>query len=255
MAGTDRESEAVADGIHAESNNTECSIPILDLRDPDAAPKLAAMCRDVGFFYLEGHGLSPDYIDSVFEASKGLFELPLEEKTKLSDKVTSRGYTAMQEEKLDPPNQKEGDTKEGYYIGREIPVEDPRYNPAKLRGPNQWPEVSELPNFRPVMEDYHSRATALAMRVVQLIAVGLGLEESYFDSDFGERCVRQWFAMIDHSVPQQAARLAYFRGIGAIVDSDAFMVVPSAAVSVAVSAAVAVSFYAPRLNDIAHSIA
>jgi len=213
MAGTDRESEAVADGIHAESNNTECSIPILDLRDPDAAPKLAAMCRDVGFFYLEGHGLSPDYIDSVFEASKGLFELPLEEKTKLSDKVTSRGYTAMQEEKLDPPNQKEGDTKEGYYIGREIPVEDPRYNPAKLRGPNQWPEVSELPNFRPVMEDYHSRATALAMRVVQLIAVGLGLEESYFDSDFGERCVRQWFAMIDHSVPQQAARLAYFRGM------------------------------------------
>eukprot|EP00536_Pseudo-nitzschia_multiseries_P004276 jgi/Psemu1/253472/estExt_Genewise1Plus.C_700068 len=168
------------------NGDSSCSIPTLDLRDPDAARKLAAVCQSVGFFYLEGHGLSQDYIDSVFAASKTLFDLPLEEKTKLSDKTMSRGYTAMQEETLDLSHQTEGDTREGYYIGREIPVDDPRYSPAKLRGPNQWPDTSVLPSFQPIMEDYHSRATALAMNVVRLIAQGLGLEESHFDSDFRE---------------------------------------------------------------------
>lgn len=169
-----------------QDDDGQSSIPTLDLQDPDAAQKLAVICQNVGFFYLDGHGLSPGYIDSIFAASKALFDLPLEEKTKLSDKVMSRGYTAMQEETLDPSVQREGDTKEGYYIGREIPVEDPRYDPAKLRGPNQWPVPAILPDFRPIMEDYHSTITDVAMRVVRLIAVGLGLEESHFDSDFTE---------------------------------------------------------------------
>jgi len=202
MAGTDQKTEAVLDGNNSSrpnsngnsdsnsNSNSNSNIPILDLRDPNAVQKLAAVCRNVGFFYLEGHGLSPDYIDSIFAASKALFDLPLETKSKLSDKIMSRGYTAMQEETLDPSTQTEGDTKEGYYIGREIAEGDPRYDPVKLRGPNQWPETSLLPSFRPIMEDYHCRATALAMRVVRLIALGLGLEESHFDSDFSERYSR-----------------------------------------------------------------
>lgn len=170
-----------------QDEDGQSSIPTLDLQEPDAAKKLADICQNVGFFYLDGHGLSPDYIDSIFAASKALFDLPVEEKIKLSDKVMSRGYTAMQEETLDPSVQREGDTKEGYYIGRDIPVGDPRYDPTKLRGPNQWPEPSMLPDFRPVMEEYHSTITDIAMRVVRLIAAGLGLEESHFDSDFTER--------------------------------------------------------------------
>eukprot|EP00536_Pseudo-nitzschia_multiseries_P004277 jgi/Psemu1/285001/fgenesh1_pg.70_\ len=187
MKGIDPDTGDVLDSNNAESNSSsDTVVPTVDLRDPDAAQKLAAVCQSVGFFYLEGHGLSQDYIDSVFAASKILFDLPLEEKTKLSDKHLGRGYTAMQEQMLDPSRQTEGDTKEGYYIGQEIPVDDPRYSPAKLQGPNQWPDTSVLPSFRPVMEDYHSCATAIAMRVVQLLALSLGLEESHFDSDFKE---------------------------------------------------------------------
>lgn len=171
-----------------ESNDTSssvlCTIPTIDMGDPNAAENLSAICRDVGFFYLEGHGLSPEYIESVFDASKAMFDLPMEEKKKLSDKTMSRGYTGMQEETLDPAVQTEGDTKEGYYIGRDITRDDPRYDPLKLRGPNQWPEASVLPKFQPVMEDYHSKMTNLAMQVVRLIAKGLGLGESYFDEDF-----------------------------------------------------------------------
>ena len=62
-------------------------------------------------------------------------------KESLNDSVLSRGYTAMGEETLDPLLQKTGDTKEGYYIGREIAKTDPRYNPSKFYGPIVWPSA------------------------------------------------------------------------------------------------------------------
>jgi len=171
-----------ADG--GDELSSVCTIPIIDMTDPEAAKKLSMACRDVGFFYLEGHGLTPKEIEEVFNESKAMFALPTSEKKKLSDKIMSRGYTAMQEEKLDLELQTEGDTKEGYYIGREISEDDPRYDPAKLRGPNQWPSKSILPGFQSTMEDYHSKLTNLAMEVVRLIGLGLGLEESHFDEAF-----------------------------------------------------------------------
>jgi hypothetical protein len=44
----------------------------------------------------------------------------------------------MSEETLDPPNQTEGDTKEGLYFGREVPADSEEAH-MPLHGPNQWP--------------------------------------------------------------------------------------------------------------------
>jgi isopenicillin N synthase-like dioxygenase len=93
-------------------------------------------CKDVVFFYLEGHGLEPDDLKQVFKQSKGLFDCLLAQKETLAAKVMSRGYTALEEETLDASVQRKGDTKEGYYIGPELSNEDPRYDPSKLKGPN-----------------------------------------------------------------------------------------------------------------------
>ena len=165
--------------------STESSfIPTVDVRDPKAVEIISKVSRDVGFFYLVGHGLSEEEIDSVFNESKALFALSVDEKTKLSDKSLSRGYTAMQEQTFSASKQTEGDTKEGYYIGRDIPMDHPKYNPAKLSGPNQWPDPSKLPNFQRIMTDFHTKTNDLAVRVVRLIALGLGLEESHFDEAF-----------------------------------------------------------------------
>ena len=90
--------------VGVDAGSEKGSIPTIRLDDPDAAKQLSVICRDVGFFYLEGHGLTPEEIDSVFEESKALFALTTEEKKMLSDKEISRGYTAMQEETLDPSN-------------------------------------------------------------------------------------------------------------------------------------------------------
>ena len=83
---------------------TDPSIPTIRLDDPDEAATVASLrsaCVDVGFFYLEGHGISPEFLDSVMAQSKALFDLPLKEKLALQDPILNRGYTGMEEETLD----------------------------------------------------------------------------------------------------------------------------------------------------------
>lgn len=161
------------------------SIPVIRLDDPDLSEtvqKLRKACIEVGFFYLEGHGLDPSFLEAVFHQSKSLFDLPLETKNSLTDPETSRGYTGMEEETLDPARQTKGDTKEGFYICRHVPPEDPRYNPAKLRVPNIWPR--DMPDFRSTMEAYYEQMAAIAYRVVELIALALDLPKDHFQDDF-----------------------------------------------------------------------
>mmetsp|Transcript_31993 Transcript_31993/g.52831 ORF Transcript_31993/g.52831 Transcript_31993/m.52831 type:complete len:324 (+) Transcript_31993:40-1011(+) len=174
-------------------------IPTIRLDDSDQeelVKTLRSACVDVGFFYVENHGISTDLIKRVMHQTKLLFDLPLEEKQVLSDKVLSRGYTAFEEEKLDPKRQSKGDTKEGFYIGKDVPKESAEYNPAKLTGPNQWPSpadspsMSDCPEFKNVMEEYRSECTRVGFRLVQLIALAIGLkDEHYFDEDFADPLV------------------------------------------------------------------
>ena len=174
------------------------SIPVFKMDDEDTektAKFLRSACVDVGFFYLEGHGISNELLDKVMEQSKKLFGLSMRAKEAMKDPVMSRGYTAMEEETLDPVNQKKGDTKEGFYIGKEIPKDDPRFNPAKLAGPNCWPTEAntcgefsrrDCEEFRTVMDEYHCKMCDLGLRVTRLLALALSLEKHYFDAYFRE---------------------------------------------------------------------
>ena len=156
------------------------------------AQKLRSTCIDIGFFYLEGHGIEESLMEQVMHQTKLLFQLSADSKKALMDNVLSRGYTAMGEETLDPVRQTQGDTKEGFYIGPEISKSDSRYDPAKLRGPNQWPsptqtpDMKDCPAFRTVMEEYFAQMCAVGLRTVQLIALALGLDKHYFDDNFSQ---------------------------------------------------------------------
>jgi isopenicillin N synthase-like dioxygenase len=166
------------------------SIPVIDLSladDRDALVQtLRQACMEKGFFYVVGHGLTSDYLRNVLQESQQLFHLPLPTKQGLSDPTMSRGYTAMREETLDPQHQRVGDTKEGFYIGRHVPTTDPRYNPAKFTGPNQWPTETDMPEFRATMEDYFAQLSAVALQLTRLLASSLDLPAPHFDAAFVE---------------------------------------------------------------------
>ncbi|KAL3368749.1 hypothetical protein AABB24_009533 [Solanum stoloniferum] len=155
----------------------------IDLSCPDihtSVTLLKQACLDSGFFYVVNHGISQEFMDEVFAQSKKLFDLPLEEKMKLLRNEKHRGYTPSLDEHLDPDNQINGDYKEGYYIGVEIPEDDPE-SQRPFYGSNVWPTAGTLPGWKETMEKYHQEALEVTKAVSRLIALALDLDVDFFD--------------------------------------------------------------------------
>ncbi|KAL5697542.1 hypothetical protein ACHQM5_028675 [Ranunculus cassubicifolius] len=176
----------------AESSSSSSSLPAnsklsllnsIDLSSSDAQTSVSLLkqaCLDSGFFYVVNHGISSEFMEEVFEQSKMFFELPIDEKMKLLRNEKHRGYTPVLDEHLDPKNQVNGDYKEGYYIGVEVP-EGEAGSDKPFYGPNVWPSTDILPRWRETMEKYHGEALRVAKEVAKIIALALGLDEDFFD--------------------------------------------------------------------------
>ena len=168
--------------------------------DSEIIKSLRHACEQIGFFYLQidPSELSPKLMSNVFDQSKKFFALPTNLKEKISDSKLNRGYTKMGEETLDPSNQSEGDTKEGFYIANDVPADSELYNPAKLNGPNVWPTIDLMMSddkhnsvqqfdcelWKDVMNEYFDRSKCIGLRLVRMIALSIGLPKDYFDDKF-----------------------------------------------------------------------
>ncbi|XP_010519671.1 PREDICTED: 2-oxoglutarate-Fe(II) type oxidoreductase-like isoform X2 [Tarenaya hassleriana] len=168
---------------HEDTTMKVSSLNCIDLSNPDlrqSVDSLKQACLDCGFFYVINHGISQEFMDEVFEQSKKFFALPLEEKMKVLRNEKHRGYTPVLDEILDPDNQVRGDYKEGYYIGIEVPEDDPDSD-KPFYGANPWPSNDILPRWREIMEIYHQEALKVSMAVARLLALALNLDADYFD--------------------------------------------------------------------------
>ncbi|KAG2713042.1 hypothetical protein I3843_04G147300 [Carya illinoinensis] len=155
----------------------------IDLSNPDINQSVSLLkqaCLDSGFFYVVNHGMSEEFMDKVFAQSRRLFCLPLNEKMKLLRNEKHRGYTPVLDEILDSENQAHGDYKEGYYIGVEVPEDDPEAE-KPFYGQNVWPAPGLLPGWRETMEKFHQEALEIAIAVARIIALALDLESEFFD--------------------------------------------------------------------------
>ncbi|KAI1854867.1 hypothetical protein JX266_000985 [Neoarthrinium moseri] len=150
--------------------------------------------QTAGFIYLKGLPFSSDYRQHIFNTSAKYFRLPVD--TKMSHCWTTpaanRGYSAPGREKTteltnieDIKKLREGnpDLKESLEIGREgVPDH-----------PNHWPEEKgELEGFKSIMTKFHDQCKELHMEVMRAIAVGMGLDETFFDTftDEGDNTLR-----------------------------------------------------------------
>ncbi|KAM0944693.1 putative aminocyclopropanecarboxylate oxidase [Dioscorea sansibarensis] len=162
----------------------------ISLSDPDVDKCVALLkqalvtvnvaCLDSGFFYIIDHGIPQDFMDEVFSQSKKFFHLPMDERMKLLRNEKNRGYTPILDEILDRDNQVDGDYKEGYYIGVEVPAGNPQAE-KPFYGPNLWPPEGLLPGWRSTMEKYHKEALRVARAVARIIALALDLDGDFFD--------------------------------------------------------------------------
>ena len=164
-------------------------VPIVDLTDANAAVEsIARAASTSGFFYVRdprgdvGRGVTAD----MFRAARSFFDdLTSEEKQRAMPlNAHNRGYTRYQEETLDSTGAAtEGDTKEGFYIGREASARET----FALVGPNVWPDETDpthgerVRGFRAAMETYYEHARSIGMLMLPIFAKILNVEETFFD--------------------------------------------------------------------------
>eukprot|EP00009_Paramoeba_aestuarina_P012878 CAMPEP_0201525402 /NCGR_PEP_ID=MMETSP0161_2-20130828/28097_1 /ASSEMBLY_ACC=CAM_ASM_000251 /TAXON_ID=180227 /ORGANISM="Neoparamoeba aestuarina, Strain SoJaBio B1-5/56/2" /LENGTH=319 /DNA_ID=CAMNT_0047925303 /DNA_START=100 /DNA_END=1059 /DNA_ORIENTATION=- len=156
-------------------------LPVIDMSLPveERAKDLMKACVETGFFYVINHSISDEKIDTVFQQSKLFFQQETSWKLNYLADKNGRGYTRMGEETLDPKVQTQGDTKEGYYLGRESEEEN-----FPLHGNNQWPDESIVPQWKEVMSDYIKQMGDIGFELNKTLAVGLGFKEDYFEPFF-----------------------------------------------------------------------
>ncbi|MCX7684465.1 MAG: isopenicillin N synthase family oxygenase [Acetobacteraceae bacterium] len=162
------------------------AIPLIPLAREEAAvaAEIRAACMAHGFFYVADHGVPEALLAAQFDWAKRFFALPEAEKAALDlrNSPARRGWEGIGAQTLDLSAKP--DRKESFYCGPDYPEDHP-YVRAGLTnyGGNQWPA---LPGFREQMLAYMAATTALAERIMRLIAVGLGLPPGYFDATMAD---------------------------------------------------------------------
>lgn len=161
-------------------------VPIIDISPliqgtgniTDVANKIGEACREVGFFYISGHGINPLLERQLEEVSQAFFEQSQENKMKIRMALGGkawRGYFPVGDELTSG----KPDLKEGLYFGTELPSDDPRVIAGiPLHGSNLFP--NDVPRLREVVLKYIDAMTELGHCLMEGIALSLGLEASFF---------------------------------------------------------------------------
>ncbi|XP_078442542.1 azadirone synthase LFS-like isoform X1 [Wolffia australiana] len=155
----------------------DLQLPVVDFASSDRASTsklIRQACLEHGFFYLVNHGIEEEFLGKVFDGSRRLFSLPLQEKMKLLRNEGHRGYTPPFAEKLDTSMVSKGDPKESFYIG---PMAGDKVDSLS----NQWPPEETLPDWRRIMELYYEKVVSVGKTLLSLIALALKLDEGFFE--------------------------------------------------------------------------
>jgi isopenicillin N synthase-like dioxygenase len=99
--------------------------------------------QEYGFVSIINHGVDQTLIDRTYADVASLFALPVEAKRRhdIPNGGGQRGYTSFGKEHA--KNQKVGDLKEFWHVGRDLPDGHPR---RSTYGENTWP--ADVPQFR-----------------------------------------------------------------------------------------------------------
>lgn len=167
------------------------AIPVIDISDlyeasafrsslPEAHPalRIGAACKNNGFFYIKGHGVSEALQERLEMVSRQFFALTEKEKMQIAMAKGGRawrGYFPVGGELTSGMP----DLKEGLYFGAELPASDRRVAAQlPLHGGNLFPDYP--PELKEVVLEYLHAMTKTAHAVMRGIALSLDLDENYF---------------------------------------------------------------------------
>lgn len=165
-------------------------IPIIDITalatstaDRHAvAAAIGAACREHGFFYVVGHGVSVELQERLEQLSREFFAQSHEAKMQIQMAHGGRawrGYFPVGGELTSG----QPDWKEGLYFGAELGAQHPLVQAGvPLHGRNLFP--AQPAQLRATVLEYLAALTTLGHRLMAGIALSLGLPETYFDERY-----------------------------------------------------------------------
>jgi isopenicillin N synthase-like dioxygenase len=138
--------------------------------------ELGQSFEEFGFAIVRDHGIPAELIARAEEASRAIFALPEAVKVHYQKpgQGGARGYTPFRAERA--KGAEVHDLKEFWHVGRDLPPGDPL---EKFMPPNVWP--AEVPDFRPTIEALFAAFDKAGLRILQAIALDLGLERDFFE--------------------------------------------------------------------------
>jgi isopenicillin N synthase-like dioxygenase len=141
----------------------------------EVADELGRSFGEYGFAVIRDHGIPAELIAKAERLSKEFFALP--EATKRAYKVEggggARGYTPFGVERA--KDAEVHDLKEFWHVGRELPS---GHLLAEYMAANVWP--TEVEGFRETFTELYAAFEKAGDRVLEAIALHLGLPRSYF---------------------------------------------------------------------------
>nr|POF12953.1 2-oxoglutarate-fe(ii) type oxidoreductase [Quercus suber] len=181
-----------------------------DLEDREfVARQIHSACKNSGFFYITGHGISDETRQSILQLAERFFKcLSPAQKDAIHVKRSKyfRGWEPADHTYVNPDDWRAEDaipeTKEGFNWGYE-PGLDPSGGDGLYReldgedvNGNVWPPESSVPGFYSIIKQYYGEVLSLARHLFRIFALSLDLPEDHFD------------AMMTH--PGGIARLLYY---------------------------------------------
>ncbi|HEX2383187.1 MAG TPA: 2-oxoglutarate and iron-dependent oxygenase domain-containing protein [Acidimicrobiales bacterium] len=143
------------------------------------AAAIDAASRDMGFFYVVGHGVPPELTSRLDRLAREFFALRDDEKSAIAmhrGGKAWRGWFPVGGELTSG----KPDMKEGIYFGEELAGDDPRVRAElPLHGPNLFPDRPD--GLRGAVLEYMERVTELGQTLLRGMSIGLGLDETWFE--------------------------------------------------------------------------
>ncbi|MFZ9888965.1 MAG: isopenicillin N synthase family dioxygenase [Myxococcota bacterium] len=164
----------------------EASIPVVDLKDlRSGGPRRAAFVRtmgdalrDIGFFAVRNHDVTPDAIALAYEKARAFFALPLDQKRRyeLAAKKGQRGFTSFGKEHA--KGSQAPDLKEFWQVGRtDVPDDHPVHG---VYGGNLWPE-DVTPGFQGALTRLYEGLESLGRELLLCCAEYLEEETQWYE--------------------------------------------------------------------------
>ncbi|MED6209520.1 hypothetical protein PIB30_055458 [Stylosanthes scabra] len=192
-------------------------IPLIDLSpitttnpSPSAiealVKEIGSACKEWGFFQVTNHGVPLSLREKLEEASKKFFAQSLEDKKKVSrDETSPSGYYDTEHTK------NVRDWKEVFdFLAKEptiVPLTSHELDDTIIHWTNKSPNYP--PNFRGILEKYIEEMGKLAYKLLELIAMSLGLEAKRFEEFLKDQTS---FVRLNHYPPCPYPHLAL--GVG-----------------------------------------